>query len=141
MLHRLPIRAVGEGESLRQASIFKRFAFGWLTLGLFVFSLLGHWLFGWSAFVSEQAERGVEAEFGKYFVEMSRDTLENWQSEFLQLVWQVGGLAFFLFIGSAQSNEGQHRLEEKIDAILKVVDPAEGENIIDGIDDRYDRES
>lgn len=29
--------------------------------------------------------------FGSYVVEMLRDTFENWQSEFLQLLWQVVG--------------------------------------------------
>jgi hypothetical protein len=46
---------------------------------------------------------------------MSRDTLENWQSEFLPLLWQVGGLAFVLFAGSP-SKEGTDRMEAKIDA-------------------------
>lgn len=27
---------------------------------------------------------------------MMRDTFENWQSEFLQLLWQVAGLAILL---------------------------------------------
>jgi hypothetical protein len=141
MLHRLPLTSVGEGESLRKAGLFKRFAFGWLTLGLFVFTLAGHWLFGWLAFVSEQNAHSMPVDAGAYTVEMMRDTLENWQSEFLQLLWQVGGLAFFLFIGSTQSNEQQHRLEEKIDAILQAVDPQKAEKIIDDIDDRFDRES
>lgn len=49
------------------------------------------------------------------------DTLENWQSEFLQLIWQVAGLALLYHIGSPQSNEGNDRLEEKIDLILQSV--------------------
>jgi hypothetical protein len=43
-------------------------------------------------------------EFGGYLIEMSRNTLENWQSEFLQLLWQAGGLALLLFVGSRQSH-------------------------------------
>lgn len=41
---------------------------------------------------------------------MSRDTLENWQSEFLQLVWQVAGLTYLLYVGSPQSKEEDDRL-------------------------------
>nr|WP_206022424.1 DUF6766 family protein [Pseudoflavitalea sp. G-6-1-2] len=41
-----------------------------------------------------------------YLILMMRDTMENWQSEFLQLIWQVAGLAFLLFLGSPQSKEG-----------------------------------
>ena len=68
---------------------------------------------------------------------MMRDTLENWQSEFLQLLWQVGGLAFLLFVGSPQSKEGTDRMEAKLDAILRTIDPKDAEGIIDKIDDAY----
>ena len=56
MPYRLPKRSVAEGKSLRKASIWERFAFGWLTAGMFLFALAGHWLFGWFAYVSEQGE-------------------------------------------------------------------------------------
>jgi hypothetical protein len=46
---------------------------------------------------------------------MVRDMLENWQSEFLQLPWQFGGLAMFLYVGSPQSEEGDDRKEAQID--------------------------
>lgn len=36
-------------------SIWKRYGFAWVTLAFFLFSLAGHWLFGWIAFVDEQA--------------------------------------------------------------------------------------
>jgi hypothetical protein len=68
---------------------------------------------------------------------MSRDTLENWQSEFLQLLWQIGGLAFLLYVGSPQSKEGDDRVEAKIEAILAVVDPKHADQLIDEIDREY----
>lgn len=46
-------------------------------------------------------------------------TFENWQSEFLQLIWQAAGLALFLFWGSSQSKESDERLEAKVDALLR----------------------
>ncbi|WP_225040515.1 DUF6766 family protein (plasmid) [Rhizobium sp. T1470] len=51
--------------------------------------------------------------------ELARDTFENWQSEFLQLMWQVMGLAYFLYVGSPSSKENDDRLEAKIDELLK----------------------
>jgi hypothetical protein len=83
----------------------------------------GHWLFGWFAYADEQRSLGQPLEIGGYTIEMLRDTFENWQSEFLQLLWQVGGLAYFLYLGLPQSKEGDERLEAKIDAILRRVDP------------------
>ncbi|MBL9036422.1 MAG: hypothetical protein JNN33_16785, partial [Rhodospirillaceae bacterium] len=89
----------------------KKFGYAWITLGLFAFSLLGHWLFGWLAYVDEQSLHQAPVVPGDYVIEMLRDTFENWQSEFLQLLWQVGGLAFFLYVGSPQSKESDDRHE------------------------------
>jgi len=74
-----------------------------------------------------------------YLVEMARDTLENWQSEFLQLLWQVGGLALFLYVGSPQSKEGDERHEAKLDAILRRLDPDGADRLIQRIDREFDR--
>ncbi|TKT76369.1 hypothetical protein XW59_016400 [Aquamicrobium sp. LC103] len=115
----------------------RAYGYAWITLGLFFFSLAGHWIFGWFAFVQEQTAHGQAIEVGPYMVEILRDTFENWQSEFLQLLWQVGGLAFFLFLGSPQSKEGSDRLEAKIDVILRRVDPKDGEGVIKELDERY----
>jgi hypothetical protein len=118
-------------------SVWKKYSYGWVTLGFFAITLIGHWVFGWFAFAEEQASHGQPAEFSPYLVEMLRDTLENWQSEFLQLLWQVGGLAFLLYLGSPQSKEGDDRVEAKIDAILKRLDPEEGQKVIDELDEAY----
>ena len=68
---------------------------------------------------------------------MARGTLENWQSEFLQLVWQVVGLTYFLYVGSPQSKEEDDRLEDKIDALLKLTDPDGAEQLIRSLNNRY----
>jgi hypothetical protein len=49
----------------------------------------------------------------------------------------VGGLAFLLFVGSPQSKEEDDRLEEKLDAILRKLDPAGAEDVIAGLDRKY----
>jgi hypothetical protein len=114
--------------------LWRSYSYAWITLGFFIITIVGHWLFGWFAFVNEQQNRGEVATFGPYAVEMMRDTLENWQSEFLQLLWQVGGL---LFLGSPQSKEGNDRLEAKVDELLRHLDPKHGAAIIREIDERY----
>jgi hypothetical protein len=63
--------------------------------------------------------------------------MENWQSEFLQLMWQVGGLAFLLYVGSPQSKEGQQRSEKKLDAILKKIEPEKAQEIIEHLKEEY----
>ncbi|MBR0646135.1 DUF6766 family protein [Plastoroseomonas hellenica] len=118
-------------------SPWKRYGFAWVTLGFFLVSLAGHWVFGWFAYVNEQASLHATPDVSGYLVEMMRDTLENWQSEFLQLLWQVVGLALLLYIGSPQSKEGNDRMEAKIDALLRRIDPAEADRIIGEIDEAY----
>ena len=118
-------------------SIWKRYGFAWITGGLFLFTLVGHWLFGWFEYSAQQQAHGQAVEVGQYVVQMARGTLENWQSEFLQLVWQVVGLTYFLYVGSPQSKEEDDRLEEKLDAILKKVDPSNADRLIRELDNRY----
>jgi hypothetical protein len=100
--------------------------------------LLLHWWFGWQAFADEAAQHGQSPELGQYLVQMSRDTFENWQSEFLQLLWQVVGLAYFLYLGSPSSHENDDRLEAKVDALLHFHGK-EGREIIVKLDDHFMR--
>ncbi|TIX95209.1 MAG: hypothetical protein E5V24_06355, partial [Mesorhizobium sp.] len=119
-------------------SVWRAYSYAWITLGFFIISIVGHWVFGWFAYLDEQQALGQPPEFSGYLIEMSRDTLENWQSEFLQLLWQVGGLAFLLFVGSPQSKESTDRMEAKIDALLRLVDPKKGKEAIRELDLQYD---
>ena len=116
-----------------------RFGFAWITALFFLISLVGHWLFGWFAYVSEQRAHSEPIEVSGYFVQMTRDTLENWQSEFLQLLWQVAGLAILLHIGSPQSKEGDERKEAKLDAILQRLDPENADKLIRELDVQFHR--
>ena len=121
--------------------MFRRYAYGWLTLGFFLGSLALHWLFGWYAFVEEQRAHAQTPEFASYAAEMLRDTFENWQSEFLQLLWQVAGLAYFLYLGSPASKENDDRTELKLDAILRAVGGAKADALIAKIDKEYERDT
>ena len=104
-------------------SNWKKKSYLWVTLIFFIFSLALHWIFGWEAFVNDQHAHMQPVIFSDYFIEMMRDTMENWQSEFLQLIWQVAGLSFLLYIGSPSSKEGDERKEEKLDYIIEKLDP------------------
>jgi hypothetical protein len=124
---------------MRNKSIWTQYSFLWATGFLFVVTLIGHWIFAWFAFVNEQTAHAAPIVFSDYLVEVLRDTLENWQSEFLQLMWQVAALAFLFFIGSPQSKEGDDRKEEKLDKILTLIDPKNADRIIKELDTKYPR--
>jgi hypothetical protein len=126
--------------AMSNRSILKDYAYLWITLILFLGSLFAHWTSAWFAFVEEQNSHNQPIEFASYFVETFRDTMENWQSEFLQLIWQVAGLAAFWYLGSPQSKEGDERKEEKLDELLRLIGKKEGEKIIARLDNRYPRD-
>jgi hypothetical protein len=63
--------------------------------------------------------------------------MENWQSEFLQLIWQVAALSFLWYVASPQSKEGDERKEEKLDLILKRLDPQNAERLLEELEAKY----
>jgi hypothetical protein len=118
-------------------NILTKYGYLWVTLILFLGSVIGHWTFGWDAYKKEQQEHNQPVEVKDYITEMSRDTFENWQSEFLQLMWQIAGLAFLFYVGSPQSKEGDERKEEKIDEIIRLLDPDNAEKTLKKLDQKF----
>ena len=98
-----------------------------------------HWIFSWYSYVQEQTEHKQPIQFNDYLNEILRDTMENWQSEFLQLMWQVAGLSILWYIGSSQSKEADDRLEEKIDLLIQKLDSEKGKQLIQELDRKYPR--
>jgi hypothetical protein len=102
-------------------------------------SLSLHWIFAWYSYVQEQNEHQQPVQLGDYFNVTIRDTMENWQSEFLQLMWQVVGLSLLWYVGSSQSKESDDRLEEKIDLLIQRLDSENGKRLIQELDKKYPR--
>jgi hypothetical protein len=119
-------------------SKLKKYGFIWVTLAFFVLSIGGHWLFGWFAYVNQAQAHHQPVRTAEYLVEITRDTFENWQSEFLQLIWQVAGLAFLLCVGSRQSKDSDERLEAKVDFLLSQTD--EGRRTLAALDQQFPRQ-
>lgn len=59
------------------------------------------------------------------------------QFKSLQLMWQVGGLSFLLYVGSPQSKESEQRLEKKLDTILQKIEPEKVQEIIEKLQKEY----
>ena len=131
----------GPEKAAHRLGALGKYSYAWLTLAFFLISLLLHWYFGWNAFVNDAKEHGSDPQVAEYMTEMARDTFENWQSEFLQLLWQVVGLAYFLYIGSPSSKENDDRLEAKVDELLRMqAGGDQGQKLIDEIDHHYLRD-
>lgn len=101
---------------------FTAYSFAIVTLGLFALSWIGQFVFQLIEVRNESAQHGESFEWLQFWPQFLSATFENWQSEFLQLVWQAAGLAIFYFWGSSQSREGAERMEAKVDALLKERD-------------------
>ena len=113
----------------------------WITLVFFIVSISLHWIFAWFAYVQDEKEHNQPPEVTHYFNLTFRDTMENWQSEFLQLMWQVGGLSFLLYVGSPQSKESSERLEAKVDLLIKHLqgNPEQLKRMLSEIEENYPR--
>jgi hypothetical protein len=46
--------------------------------------------------------------------------MENWQSEFLQLSWQIGGLMILFAVAFPQDRIGEERKEKILEKLLGV---------------------
>lgn len=105
---------------------FTAYSFGIVTGGLFLLSWVGQFVFQLAQERNDAAAHGQVLAMADFWPAFLSSTFENWQSEFLQLVWQAAGLALFFFWGSSQSKEGDERLEAKVDALLaeRGIDPA-----------------
>jgi hypothetical protein len=100
----------------------KAYSFGLITGALFLLSWTGQFIFQVVEVSNEAQEHGQSFAWSEFFPQFFASTFENWQSEFLQLLWQAAGLAFLYFWGSSQSKESDDRMERKLDALLRERD-------------------
>jgi hypothetical protein len=96
----------------------RAYSFLWITLGLFLLSWGGQFIAQLIEVGQEAEQHGAVFEWPDFWAQFWQSTLENWQSEFLQLCWQAAGLALFLHWGSSQSRESDDRIEAKLDKLL-----------------------
>ncbi|HEX5111428.1 MAG TPA: DUF6766 family protein [Saprospiraceae bacterium] len=118
-------------------NIFKKFGFLWVTITLFIGSTIGLWHYNWKVYVADQKAHNEPIEMSAYFDQVLKSTFENWQSEFLEVIWEVLGLAFLFAVGSPVSKEGEERKEEKIDLLIKLLDPENGKKEIDKLNKKW----
>lgn len=94
---------------------------GIFFLGLFLVSWIGQLIVQWYHFINEQRDHGEQAEFfsGEFWWAFGQSTLENWQSEFLQLATFTIAAAYLVYKGSSESPDSDERMEAKLDALLE----------------------
>jgi hypothetical protein len=111
------IRSI-QTERSGHRSIWREFGLGLSLMMLFFFTWIAHGISQWQTYTDEQRSHGESVELGDFTSEFGQSTLENWQSEFLQLFAFVVLAALFIHKGSAESKDS----DEKIEASLRRLE-------------------
>jgi hypothetical protein len=102
------------------ARLWRDYSLSIVLFTLFVVCWIGQALVGWVEFAAEQQSHGQTAElFGTqgYVWTWAHATLENWQSEFLQLLTFVVLTSFLIHRGSHESKDSQDEMQRSLDRI------------------------
>jgi SNF2 family DNA or RNA helicase len=81
---------------------------------LFFLAWFGQLVTQWFTWANEQQEHNQPLEVGDFLWQFWTSTLENWQSEFLQLFSFVTLAALFIHKGSAESKDSDEKLEASL---------------------------
>jgi hypothetical protein len=99
---------------------FKKRGYLYVTIIFFAVSWLIHGVTAFNQFVDEQNQHNQPISMNIFWNEFIRQTTENWQSEFLQLSWQIGGLMILFAVASPQDRIGDQRKEKILEKILEI---------------------
>jgi hypothetical protein len=102
--------------------VWANFGLSLVLCGLFLVSWGTQAFAQWENFRNEQQEHGEPVRVSEYLVDFSEATLENWQSEFLQLFSFVTLAALFVHRGSAESRDSDDRMEQMLKEIKQKLD-------------------
>ena len=105
-------------ERTEGRSIWREFGLSLVLLILFLGTWIAHLISEWQVFTDEQLSHGQDPQIGDFVSEFAQSTLENWQSEFLQLFSFVVLAGLYIHKGSAESKDG----EEKLEASLRRIE-------------------
>jgi len=110
------IRSI-RNERERDKSVWRQFGLGIALMLLFFVTWFGQGIAQWQTYTDEQRAHGEAATAGDFISEFSQSTLENWQSEFLQLFAFVSLAALYVHKGSAESKDSDERMEASLHRI------------------------
>ena len=115
---------VSERRSARISRVWANFGLSLAFLALFLASWIGQAAAEWGTIVLDERAHGGSPNLADFLVEFGQSTLENWQSEFLQLFSFVVFSAILIHHGSAESKDGTDRIEQALRRIESRLDEA-----------------
>ena len=111
-----------EKRSSGVTKIWTNFGLSLAFCALFFVSWLAHGVVQWQEFTDDQREHNEPVEVGDFAASFAKATLENWQSEFLQLFSFVVLSALLIHRGSAESRDSDDRMQDALRRIEKRLD-------------------
>jgi hypothetical protein len=118
------IRKEKRRENLKKT--WANFALSIAFCVLFLTSWAAQGIAEWGSYREQQKAHQEPVEVVQFINEFSQSTLENWQSEFLQLFSFVVLAAVFIHHGSAESKDSDDRIERKIDEMRERLNEMSG---------------
>jgi hypothetical protein len=122
-------RSIGH-EKRAEMRLWKNFGLSMGFCVLFLLSWIGQAVAQWQEYTDEQQSHNEPVELGDFGAAFSQATLENWQSEFLQLFSFTVLTALLIHKGSAESRDSDDRieaalkrLEDRLGTALTLDDP------------------
>jgi hypothetical protein len=117
------VRSIQEEKKTRMR-LWKNFGLSLGFCALFFISWLGQGIAQWQHYTDEQRDHKEAVEVGDFVADFSQATLENWQSEFLQLFSFTIMAAVLIHKGSAESKDSDDRMEAALQRIEKKLETA-----------------
>jgi hypothetical protein len=105
-------------ERTGNRSVWREFGLGIALTLLFFATWIGQGITQWQTYTDEQRAHNESTQVGDFVSEFGQSTLENWQSEFLQLFAFVVLSALLIHKGSAESKDS----DEKLEAALRRIE-------------------
>ena len=106
-----------QNEKRTRLRLWKNFGLSLTFCALFFITWIAHGIAQWQHYTDEQRDHNEPVEVADFLSNFSMSTLENWQSEFLQLFSFTILAAVFIHKGSAESKDSNDRMEAAIKRI------------------------
>jgi len=120
------VRSISD-ERTGDRSLFREFGLSMALITLFFASWIGQAITQWQEFTDEQASHGAPAKLGDFMASFGQSTLENWQSEFLQVFVFIVLTTFLVHRKSHESPDTDYDTEAALRRIEAKLDRLERE--------------
>ena len=109
----------------RAQKLWKNFGLSIAFCGFFLLTWIAQAFAEWGVYAEEARTHGEAVVVSDYLVQFGQSTLENWQSEFLQLFSFVVFSAVLIHKGSAESKDSDEEMQAALKRIEKRLDELE----------------